>query len=106
VRAASVIVLTKFDKSDSTLRSIVAEILKQSANTAFYYKVGDEFKGGSMQIRENTDYGDGEVLFFVGSPAQHCESIAYSGDRLRSLGYVSLTQLRQIIRDSAEIEQR
>lgn len=45
-------------------------------NTAFYYRVGDEFRRGSEQIRDNTDYGNGQILFFVGSPAEHCESVA------------------------------
>ncbi len=82
--------------------SVISEILKQAPNTAFYYKVGDEFRAGNQQIRENTDYGDGEILFFVGSPAEHCESIPYSGDRLRWMGEIPVSQLRQIIRDSTK----
>ena len=102
VRAASVIAVAKYEKSGSTLRCIITEILKQAPNTVFYYKVGDEFRAGNQQIRENTDYGDGEILFFVGSTAQDCESIPYSGDRLRWMGEIPVSQLRQIIRDSTK----
>lgn len=102
IRAASVIALARYEKSGSTLRCVITEILKQTPNTAFYYRVGDEFRHGNTEIRENTDYGDGQILFFVGSPAEHCESVAFSGDRLRWMGAMPITQLRQIIRDSTQ----
>jgi hypothetical protein len=102
IRAASVIALARYEKSGSTLRCVITELLKQAPNAAFYYRVGDEFRQGNTEIRENTDYGDGQILFFVGSPAEHCYSVAFSGDRLRSMGEMPITQLRQIIRDSPQ----
>ena len=102
IRAASVIALARYEKSGSTLRCVIAEILKQAPNTAFYYRVDDEFHHGNTEIRENTDYGDGQILFFVGSPAEHCYSVAFSGDRLRRMGEMPITQLRQIIHDSSQ----
>ena len=102
VRAASVIALARYERSGSTLRCIITEILKQAPNTAFYYRVGDEFRHGNAEIRDNTDYGEGQILFFVGSPAEHCQSSAFSGDRLRSMGEMPITQLREMIRDTAQ----
>ncbi len=102
VRAASVIALARYQKSGSTLRCIVTEMLKQTPNTTFHYKVGDEFRAGSQEIRENIDYGDGEILFFVGSLAEHCESMPFSGDRIRWMGDMPIAQLRQMIRDSTQ----
>jgi hypothetical protein len=98
VRAASVIALARFEKSGTTLRCVITEILKEAPNTAFSYRVGDEFRHGNIQIKDNTDYGDGEILFFVGSPAEHCYSVAFSGERLRSMGEMPITQLRDMIR--------
>jgi hypothetical protein len=102
IRAASVIALARYEKSGSTLRCVITEILKRAPGTVFYYRVGDEFRHGNTEIRENTDYGDGQILFFVGSPAEHCYSVAFSGDRLRWMGEMPITQLRQIIHDSPQ----
>lgn len=102
VRAASVIALARFEKSGTTLRCVITEILKHAPNATFSYRVGDEFRNGNVQIRDDTDHGDGEILFFVGSPAEHCASVAYSGDRLRSTREMPITQLRDMIRDAAQ----
>ena len=102
IRAASVIALARHERSGETLRCVITEVLKQAPGTAFYYRVGDEFPHGNRQIRDNTDYGDGQILFFVGSPAEHCQSVAFSGDRLRWMGDMPVTQLREIIRETAQ----
>jgi hypothetical protein len=70
VQSSSVIALSKWQRSGSTLKCVIWEILKQTPNTVFYYKVGDEFRRGNQRVAENTDFGDGEVLFFTGSPAR------------------------------------
>jgi hypothetical protein len=44
VQSSSVIALATYQKSGATLKCIISEILKHSPDTAFYYKVGDEFR--------------------------------------------------------------
>ncbi|KFL37575.1 hypothetical protein N788_09310 [Arenimonas donghaensis DSM 18148 = HO3-R19] len=42
-------------------------------------------------------YGDGEIVFFTGSPAQMRYSAAHADGRLRTLGGVSIEHIRQLI---------
>lgn len=97
VQAASVIAVAKWEKSDSTMKCVISEILKQAPNTTFYYKVGDEFRPGNRQIRDNTSYGDGQVLFFTGSPASFRYSTSYTDDRIAGSGDMPITELRELI---------
>src|SRR5581483_5407218 len=103
VKAASVIALGKYQKTGSTLKCIISEILKQDPNTKFYYKVGDEFPFGNQHFRENTDFGDGEILFFTGSPARLELATAYRGDRITGLGDMPLSSLREIAGDREDL---
>ena len=52
VRVASVIALTKWQRSGSTFKCMISEILKQAPDTKFYYKVGDEIRSHSQTVRE------------------------------------------------------
>jgi hypothetical protein len=97
IKSSSVIALAKWNRSDSTLRCIISEILKQDLNTPFYYKVGDEYREHSRQVRANTDYGDGEVLFFSGSPPRLELATAYRDDRVTTFGDMPLDTLREMI---------
>jgi hypothetical protein len=102
VEKSSVIVLAKWEKSGSMLKCIVSEVLKQVPNTKFYYKVGDEYRSGSQPVRDdNVDYGDGQIIFFTGSPASGRFSTAWKGDRLTGLGDMPINELREIIRKSS-----
>jgi len=100
VHTASVIALAKYQRSGSTLRCVISEILKQTTDTKFYYKVGDEFRAGNQRVIENTDFGDGEILFFTGSPARLELITAYRADRITGLGDMPISLLREIIRSS------
>jgi hypothetical protein len=100
VHAASVIALAKYQRSGSTLRCVISEIVKQTPGTKFYYKVGDEFRAGNQRATENTDFGDGEILFFTGSPARLELITAYRADRITGLGDMPISLLREIIRTS------
>jgi hypothetical protein len=100
VEAASVIALARWQKSGSTLRCVISEILKQTPNTKFYYKVGDEFRAGNQRATENADFGDGEILFFTGSPARLELITAYRGDRITGLGDMPISTLREIVHRS------
>jgi hypothetical protein len=97
VRSASVIVLAKWERSGSTLRCVISEILKRAPDTAFYYKVGDEYSALNQRVRDNADFGEGEVLFFNGSPARLELASAYRGDRITGLGDMPISMLRELI---------
>jgi hypothetical protein len=100
IEASSVIAIGKYQKSGDTLKCIISEILKQKPNTAFYYKVGDEFRFGNVHIRDNTNYGDGQILIFTGSPASFRYACGFTGDRIGGMGDMPLSELRELIRKS------
>jgi hypothetical protein len=97
VANASVIVLTKFERDGPRIKSIISEILKLAPGTTFNYHVGDEYARGSRYVRENTSYGDGEIIFFTDSPATMRYSSTYQGGRLLGLGDLPIDVLRQKI---------
>ena len=102
IQTASVIAIGKWQKSDSTLKCIISEVLKHAPNTAFYYKVGAEFRPGNQRVKDNTSYGDGQIMFFVGSPASFRYAMSFSGDRIAGMGDMPINELRELIRKSAQ----
>ena len=102
IQSASVIAIGRYQKSGDTLKCILAEILKQKPDATFYYKTGDEFAHGDIHIRDNTSYGDGQIMFFTGSPARLQYSCSFTGDRIGGMGDMPLSQLRDLIRKSQD----
>jgi hypothetical protein len=100
IQAAGVIALAKYERSGGTLRCIISEILKQRPGTQFYWAVGDEFRDGNQRASENTDFGDGEVLFFTGSPPRLDLIAAYRANRITTFGNMPLDTLREMISTS------
>jgi hypothetical protein len=97
VASASAIVLTKHSDDGERLTSTVSEILKLAPGTTLYYKVGDEYKNGSRYLEKNVSYGDGEIIFFTGSPAQMRFSTSHADGRCRGLGDMPIETLKEII---------
>jgi hypothetical protein len=93
---SSVIILAKYKPgADGKVRAVISDILKKEDGTEFYYEIGDEYHDASYYPRDRTDYGDGSVIFFTGSPASIKMSMSYSGDRIRSLGDLPINLLRK-----------
>jgi hypothetical protein len=96
IAQASVIALARYEPAaDGEKKAIIREILKQDPGTEMYYKVGDEYAPASHFVASGTDYGDGVVIFFTGSPAMMMMSMGYSGDRIRGLGDIPIELFRQ-----------
>ncbi len=96
IKLASVIAIAEYVPSkDGKSIAIISEILKMQSNTKFYYEVGDEFPDSSFFPEDHTNYGDGLIIFFTGSPAMMRLSMTYSGDRIRSLGDLPLKLFRK-----------
>ena len=102
IQAASLIAIGKYQKSGDTLKCIISEILKQKSDTAFYYKVGEEFPHGNIHIQNNTKYGDGQIMFFTGSPASFRYSCSFTGDRIGGLGDMPMSKLRELVQKSQQ----
>ncbi len=97
IRRSSAILLTKHERSGGRLKAVVSEILKRP-DTGFGYSVGDEFGDLSREAEEGTDYGDGDVVFFVGSGNDLRESMTYRRGRISGLGDMPLEFFRAAAR--------
>ena len=100
VAAASIIAIARYQKEGEKLKCVVSEILKRAPDTEFYYKVGDEYPSCSRYPKANESYGDGMLMFFVGSPAEFRYSTTFSGDRLVGLGEMPIDLLRRKIAEA------
>ncbi|MHB8729920.1 MAG: hypothetical protein ACYC9K_12935 [Sulfuricaulis sp.] len=91
IKKSSVIALARYERSsDGRMKAVLKEFLKKEPNVTIYYNIGDEYKTSSYYPKDKTDYGDGVVIFFTGSPATMQMSMTYSGDRIHSLGDIPL----------------
>ena len=96
IQKASVIALAKYEKADDgKMKAIITEFLKKDPNTKIYYKVGDEYASSSYYPKDNYSYGDGLVIFFVGSPAEMRSAMSYHGDRITGLSDIPIKLFRE-----------
>jgi len=95
IEEASVIVLANYEEGENgKLKVIMKEFLKYVPGTDFYYSLGDEYKSSSFYPRENTNYGDGMVIFFAGSPAFMKSSMTHADGRIRGMGDMPIELIR------------
>ena len=100
IKLSSVIALAKYTTAkDGKVKAVISEILKQDSGVTFYYKVGDEYQPSGYYPEDNTNYGDGIVIFFTGSPATMKMSMTYHGDRIHGLGDLPIELLKNKCRN-------
>ena len=97
VQSASVIAFTTYKREDGKLKSIITSVPKLTPGVEFRYKVGDEYTPESRYPRENATYGEGEVMFFTGSPPLMRFSASYSEGRVAGLGDIPIQKLSEFI---------
>ncbi len=96
IKKASVIAIAKYEQSSSgATKAVFREFLKRNPSVEFHYKVGDEYPDLARSLTEDVDYGEGLIVFFVGSPASMRRSITYSRDRIRGLGDMPIELMRK-----------
>jgi len=97
IAEASVIAVARYEKDGDRYKAIISEILKKGSDVQFYYKVGDEYTQGGHYLKERTRYGDGQIIFFTGSPASMRYSCSFDGDRIAAFGDMPFEVLRKLI---------
>lgn len=96
IEASSVIALARFEEApDGEMKAVIEEVLKKTPGTTFRYDVGDEYPQASRYPRDGTDYGDGIVIFFTGSPATMSMLTTISDDRISGLGDIPVQLFKQ-----------
>ena len=95
IEHASAIAVTRIEKtSDGKQRQVIQEFLKKAPGVTLYHEVGSEFQSRYVS-GDDMDYGDGAIVFFLGSPARAISWSYFSGDRVDSLEGIPLTLLRE-----------
>jgi hypothetical protein len=103
VRLASAILVVEMKKVDGVHQAIVQEVLKLKPGTRLYYKVGDNFDDLNHMPDEACDSCESsshQLVFMQGNPAQMRFSTTFDGDRVASLGGMSLDDLRALAREA------
>lgn len=96
IKQASVIALARFESaSDGKRKAIIKEFLKKEPGVTIYYNVGDEYPSSSYYPSDGRVYGDGVIIFFVGSPASMRMSVSFSGNRIRGLSDLPIELLKK-----------
>ena len=101
---ASVIAVARYEKDGGRYKAVISEILKKGPDTQFYYKVGDEYPQGGYYPKDGTSHGDGQIIFFTGSPATMRYSCSFYGDRILAFGDMPFDVLRNLI-SKKQVEQ-
>ena len=102
IAGATVIAVCQSKEEDGWVKCIISEILKQAPNTVFHYKVGDEYRHGGHAVTPGADYGDGQIIFFTGSPATFRYSTSFAHGRARGLGDMPLEKLKEMITNAGQ----
>jgi hypothetical protein len=97
LKKSSAIVVARHEKRDQKLIVRVSEILCQRDGVRLGYKVGDMMRDSGRAIEGDTDYGDGQVVFFSGKEADFRFSTTFRNDRLYTGGQMSLADFRALI---------
>lgn len=96
IQKASVIALARYEKADDgKMKAIIKEFLKKDPDATVHYNIGDEYANSSYYPSDDHKYGDGVVIFFVGSPASMRMAVSYSGDRISGLADLPIELFRK-----------
>jgi len=99
---SSAIALAKFQPADDgRMQAVIVEYLKLEPGTEIRYSVGDEYRSSSYYPNSDRIRGDGEVIFFTGSPASMELSTSVYGDRVTGLNDIPLALFREKCSESA-----
>jgi hypothetical protein len=76
---------------------IIQEYLKKDPAGQLTYAVGEEVSDAISQRAASDDFGDGVVIFFVGSPTQTKMTATYVNGVIAALDNISIDDFRQRI---------
>lgn len=103
IRLASAILLVEMKEEAGVHKALVQEVLKVKPGVRLYYEAGDEYDelshypGGGCGDCTLTQHA---LVFMMGNPATMRFSTTFEGDRLASLGGMTIDELRRLARES------
>jgi hypothetical protein len=104
IEASSVILIAKYQKDGDRNKCVISEILKLVPETKFQYNIGDEFQHCSHYPKSDENRGDGQLVFFVGNPAEYRYASMIYGGSLSGFGNMPIDLLRKQISDETKSE--
>ena len=96
VMESNVIIRTKYENRNGNTKCIIDEIIKKSDSTKFYYNIGDIYPDLEFFYQKGSSNGDGQIAFFVGTPASMRYAVTYANSRLGSGTGITLDELRNL----------
>ena len=90
IKRSSIVLRTEYVDGTETL----VELLKRDEDTEFFYEIGDEFDPFEGYRDTTVDYGEGNIVFLAGSPADLKMSMSYSENRIPEQDGTTLDVLR------------
>ncbi|WHI48432.1 hypothetical protein [Microbulbifer sp. VAAF005] len=96
IEKATVILTVRYEPGeDGNYKSVVEDILKQEDGVDLYYGVGEVYEENTHDKMSDDFTPKKAVVFMQGNPASMRYSTAYSGERIRGLGGISLDLLKE-----------
>jgi len=97
VKRSSMVLITEYRRDGDKLRAIIKEIPKRVPGTQFHYALGEEYPPSTVTPKENTTYGEGDLVLLQGSPATRRESYSIYNGSIPGLADLPLSKVREII---------
>lgn len=103
IRLASAILLVEMKEDAGVHKAVVQEVLKVKPGIRLYYKAGDEYDelshypGGGCGDCTLTQHS---LVFMMGNPATMRFATTFEGDRLASLGGMTIDEFRRLAQES------
>ncbi len=96
MQKSTAILILRFEEGQhGNYRSIVEEVLKHEQGVELYYGQGEVYEEDSHYSVSDKFIPRRAVVFMQGSPATMSYSTTFSGERIRGLGGISLSLLRE-----------
>ena len=98
IKISSAIALGSYRHTkDGGSKIIIQEYLKKDPASRLTYAVGEEVSDALSQRAATDDFGDGVVIFFVGSPTQTKMTATYRNGVINGLDDISMVDFRRLI---------
>lgn len=101
VEKSTAILTVRYEEGENgNYKSIVEDILRKDDGIELYYRVGEVYEEDSHYKITDNHIPKRAIVFMQGSPASMRFSTTFSGERIRGLGGISLSLLKEKCNDT------
>lgn len=96
VEKSTVILTVRYEEGENgNYKSIVEDVLKKDDGVELYYEVGEAYEEDSHYKMTDKYIPKRAIVFMQGNPASMRFSTTFSGEKIRGLGGISLSLLKE-----------